>query len=430
MDNRSKRIRHLKRSPDWMRRSYRLRPHDAPSGANHESYCRWTTARYGDEDLYRDFERSLVMTKARQPLLLPRAVVNALERERDEADAKACGTRQQAPADDLPVAPVAQVESGADLHTVFDPAAVQRVAEEAEHADRSRRKQYEHWLEKMARNDGQRIVGTFPAQLDALCDKFPNFREATRVIESLAAVQRHCLSQRQSEGLLLVGPPGIGKTYYVEALAGMACVDLGPVSLGSAQGAFELTGTSQHWADPSPGKVWQLLAESDFANSILLLDEIDKTGGDERYRTSHALLDLLDPRTARRYTDQALNIEFDASLLWKVATANSLDTISGPVLSRLHVIAIEPPSEAQLRLLYLSQWRDLVAGLTRPPELSRAVVRQLVACRQPPRITQRLLRIGLGRALCDRQRRVTDLPAHQQEAPSRPIGFVRRPDSP
>lgn len=321
------------------------------------------------------------------------------------------------------------MDAGHDWHQVFDPEAIRHVADEAEHGERERRPQFKRWVERMARNDGRRLVSDIPEGLESLVEQFPNFAEAVRVIEALVAVHRHCPTQRQSDGTCLYGPPGTGKTSFIEAFARMARVDFSPVSLGSAQGAFELTGTSQHWSNASPGKVWQLLAEGNYANSVLLLDEIDKTGGDDRYRTSSALLDLLESRTARRFVDQALDIEMDASMLWKLATSNTLDTISKPVLSRLHVIEISPPSDAQLRLIYLAQWRELVADLGRPPELSRAVVRGLVANRQSPRVAQRLLRIGLGRALHERRHRVIDLPSKQQEVTSRPIGFVHRLES-
>lgn len=417
-------------------RTDRPEPRVAQSDANEGAQWLGPVARAADDQLFADFERSQITTKARQLLLLPRTVVDALERER-EAQRERADTDQDDPpapasAEAPPVvpSPTADADLGHDWHLVFDPEAIRHVADETQHGDRERRPQFKRWVEKMARNGGKRLVRDLPEQLDELLEQFPNFREAAQVIEAIGAVHRHVPTQRQSEALLLVGPPGVGKTFFIEAFANLAHVDLGPVSLGSAQGAFELTGTSQHWSNPTPGKVWQLLAEGDYANAILLLDEIDKAGGDERYRTSSALLDLLESRTAGRFVDQALNIEIDASMLWKIATANTIDAIAPPVLSRLHVIAIEAPSDNQLRLIYLAQWRELVADLSRPPELSRSVIRQLIASREPPRVTQRLLRIGLGRALHDRRRRVSDLPSNQKEPRSQPIGFVRPMSSP
>lgn len=435
MDNRNTRsTRPPQTAEEGPPRTDRPEPRVTQSDANEGAQWLGPVARAADDQLFADFERSQITTKARQPLLLPRTVVDALEREREaqreRADAEQDDPPAPAPAEDPPTAPPPTADVGHDWHLVFDPEAIRHVADETQHGDRERRPQFKRWVEKMARNGGKRLVRDLPEQLDELLEQFPNFREAAHVIEAIGAVHRHVPTQRQSEALLLVGPPGVGKTFFIEAFANLAHVDLGPVSLGSAQGAFELTGTSQHWSNPTPGKVWQLLAEGDYANAILLLDEIDKAGGDERYRTSSALLDLLESRTAGRFVDQALNIEMDASMLWKIATANTIDAIAPPVLSRLHVIAIEAPSDNQLRLIYLAQWRELVADLSRPPELSRSVIRQLIASREPPRVTQRLLRIGLGRALHDRRRRVSDLPSNQKEPRSQPIGFVRPMSSP
>jgi len=161
---------------------------------------------------------------------------------------------------------------------------------------------------------------------------------------------------------------------------------------------------------------------------VLMLDELDKAAGDQRYSTNSALLDLLERRASTRFVDQAVGIEMDASLVWKIGTANTLTNIPAPILSRMHVIEIEPPTDEQLRAIYVSQYRSLVVGIPRPPSLSRSLVRQLVMHRTSPRVTDRLLRLSVGLALRDRRSaiRSIELDANPENAPVqyRPIGFV------
>jgi len=160
-----------------------------------------------------------------------------------------------------------------------------------------------------------------------------------------------------------------------------------------------------------------------------MLDELDKAGGDQRYSTTSALLDLLERRASSRFVDQAVSIEMDASLVWKIATANTLKDIPAPILSRMHVIMIDPPTDEQLRAIYVSQYHGLVAGIPRPPALSRSLVRQLVMHRASPRLTDRLLRLSVGLALRDRRRAIKsiELDANPENVPVvyRPIGFVQ-----
>jgi len=393
-----------------------------------------------DEAGFPFFRQSWIYTADRQALMLPEPVIRKVQdeavarREAEEAEERRKAAEQEAVAEDEPeegdsVGPGESPRESRAMHLVFDQPTVEEIATAGERGDRERRPQIKRWCEMMRRDEGRRLVVPFPERLDGLAEQFPNFRKAVDVIEALSALHRYSAGDRQAESLLLCGPPGIGKTVFVEAVAQAVGAPLGIVSLGSTQGNFELVGTSSHYSNAEPGRVWRLLAAGPCANAVLMLDELDKAGGDQRYSTTSALLDLLERRASSRFVDQAVSIEMDASLVWKVATSNTLKDIPAPILSRMHVIQIDPPTDEQLRAIYMSQYHSLVTGIPRPPSLSRSLVKQLVMHRASPRVTDRLLRLSVGLALRDRRRAIQsiELDANPENTPAqyRPIGFVQ-----
>lgn len=394
-----------------------------------------------DNDELGFFRPSGIFTADRQVLMLPEPVIRQMkeealarreaeeEEERRKAAVEKVAVSDEKPEEDASSSQEGPIEEGRVMHLVFDQPTVEEIARAGEIGDRDRRPQIKRWSEMMRRDGGRRQVVPLPERLGNLVAQFPNFRRAVDVIEALSALHRYSAGERQAESLLLCGPPGVGKTVFVEAVAQACGVALGIVSLGSTQGNFELVGTSSHYSNAEPGRVWRLLAAGPCANSVLMLDEIDKAGGDQRYSTTSALLDLLERRASSRFVDQAVGIEIDASLVWKIATANALKDITAPILSRMHVIQIDPPTDEQLRAIYVSQYHSVVTGIPRPPLLSRSLVRQLVMQRASPRVTDRLLRLSVGLALRDRRRAIKSIEfdANPENAPAvyRPIGFVQ-----
>lgn len=363
------------------------------------------------------YETSEIYTSAGAALLLPTCEVEALDAAREaerraradavEAIVRDVAARRAADTDKQGGDPMDRAEGA--CRKIFDVDEVNETLEIHGKGDRERLAQLKSWAGKMCRDEGYRRVQPFPDRLDVLREEFPNFSRVIDGIESLVALSAGSEGSLVPEPMLLAGPPGIGKTLFAESLATMVGVDLEVVSLAAAQGSFQILGTSMHWSTASPGQVWRLLATGHAANGVLLLDEIDKARGDERCLTEMALLDLLDPRTAKRIVDQAVDVTMDASALWKLGTANNLNAISEPVRSRVEVFEIEPPSRAELIEIYLRQWDRHCDEHQVRLELSAALLARMADIQMSPRAASRMLKFTLGRAVRDGVSLVDDL---------------------
>lgn len=281
------------------------------------------------------------------------------------------------------------------------------------------------YLSSMLRNDGQREFSPLPTQLPELRDCFPNFSEALDCIESqVMLASRRGEKVFAMDAILLVGEPGIGKTLFVEAFAQAIGIPWELFSIASCQGSFDFCGTASHWGNSKPGRIWKLLAKGQHCNPVILLDELEKAPAGLRDPVLPSLLDLMEPRTAVRYHDQSTEVTFDASFVIKIATANSLDNLPDPLISRLNVIHVAPPTDMDLHRLYQDMWDDLATGVEDCPRLSSSLLREMAYARMPPREARRRLRLTLGLALRDRNSEVSSLCGNDNT--KRPgIGFLR-----
>lgn len=294
-----------------------------------------------------------------------------------------------------------------------------------------RRSRAEGWFQSARAFSGKRLLPSLrPAELNKKCEAlgalFPHFGTAIAYLKSELMLS---MSSKPSEfrvsPILLHGTPGIGKTTFASALADALNVPSDVISAGSAQGSFDIYGTSTHWENAEVGKVFRLVADHQSAAGILIIDEIDKMDVNGRYPILPALLDLLEANTARQFRDEGAGIRFDASKIIVVATANDIGMASEAILSRLHPIEIpEPTPEERLHLL-----KEMCARIQKAmkPKLSinDDVLQRIATAPGDLREMHRVLRSSIGHALAGNKLDIaaTDL-CFSKTKTTKPIGFI------
>jgi ATP-dependent Lon protease len=313
----------------------------------------------------------------------------------------------------------------AGFKDVYDVISVDRALQElAPSANEALRNTYE----KMLKAGGSRLTvkpSGIPV-MDDLYDELPNFAEVLDDIRKHIALCSSSRDTMEVPPMLLLGEPGIGKTYFGKRIAELLSTGFGFVSMSSLTAGWVLSGASSQWKNSKPGKVFDTILNGKYANPVMVIDEIDKAGGDSQYDPLGSLYSLLERDTAAEFIDEFVEIPIDASSVVWIATANDESRIPEPILNRVNVYEIAAPDHDGAKRIAQSIYTEIRCthdwGRAFPESASAALLERLAEL--GPRQMRRAIMNGFGNAkMAGRDEILAEDIASPRAAKKQRIGF-------
>ncbi len=245
--------------------------------------------------------------------------------------------------------------------------------------------------------------------------------------------------------LLLVGPPGVGKTSIGRSIARALGRKFYRFSVGGMRDEAEIKGHRRTYIGAMPGKFIQAIKEAESQNPVIMLDEVDKIGASYHGDPASALLEVLDPEQNAEFLDHYLDVRFDLSKVLFICTANQLDSIPAPLLDRMEVIRLAGYlTEEKLAIARHHLWPKQLkkAGLRRGQvSITEAAIRRIIegyareaGVRQLEQALGRVVRKAVVRIVRGEAQRLhvsaddveayMDQPPHLPERPATGVGVV------
>lgn len=287
----------------------------------------------------------------------------------------------------------------AQMRRVFQPDEVERkLAKLQDNEHDSLRATYRRMLERGPQRFSVKPSGV--PNMAGLYQSLPNFTEVLDDVKRHVALAQDSRDALEVTPMLLLGPPGIGKTHFARKLADLLGTGMSLVPMSSMTAGWLLSGSSSQWKGAKPGKVFEALVDGEYANPVIVVDEIDKAAGDAQYDPLGALYSLLEHDTAGNFTDEFADVPIDASQVIWITTANDPRSIPDPILNRMNVFEIAPPNAEQARTIGRNLYGSIRSthdwGKHFDPEPESDVLDCLAE--MAPRDMRRALMTGFGNA--------------------------------
>jgi ATP-dependent Lon protease len=266
------------------------------------------------------------------------------------------------------------------------------------------------------------VPNDYLERCQALQEEFPHF--STVIYEKILpelAIGSFAGTGLKLPSLCIQGEPGVGKTFFASRIAEVFCLPFTRINLEGAQGNFSITGLDKSYSNHNPGEIVRFLArktDNAYANGIIALEEIDKTGGDARYSVENSLIQILEDNTARTFRDLSIpELQLNITSLNFIFTANKISTVSPPVLSRLQPVELPSLTREQAGRIAVNQFTKLIAELKlSEARLTLTEQSKCALSEISPRQQKAVLRSAIGTAIHMRRTEVivptaTDFPS-------------------